>query len=371
LIPAAGPEALAGWPAGPWAETADQQSRDRGQSKAGSNGTRECCTMGRSVQAGWRAATRWARVVTVAPFSISHRGLNTASAGSGAPASWTRRPAWGLVLSGGRVARGFATLGVHSGALGEARSRSTRRRSVSIEPSFGRRASPWAGTMKEIAVFRLPPVESSTPTGEMTITVSSGGPLDAGGRKGRKVFAMLRGGKYGRRAGSRICAWPFLPQRQPGPGGRCFRGIRGGTVCKHALRRSVAIPGVMPACVPRREFLVGGGTARPSTKNLPVGPSHGSGLCARSRDRRDRPRSGAPIVLGPDPTKRLTFFSDSHVCGIGPTAREAAAAQRTLADVLLQPPLANVDCSTGGPSDRSHRGARFMPQPAPRTRGSS
>jgi NTE family protein len=101
-----------------------------------------------------------------------------------------------------------------------------------------------------------------------------------------------------------------------------------------ALRASVAIPGVMPPVYRGEEVLVDGA----AINNLPVDlmQAHAPGLVIGSDVSADR------FVLGRRGTRRINIFQILMHSGMVNSVTSAAE-QRRLADVLLKPPLANVD----------------------------
>jgi NTE family protein len=108
-----------------------------------------------------------------------------------------------------------------------------------------------------------------------------------------------------------------------------------------ALRASVAIPGVMPPVFRGDHILVDGATIN----NLPVDvmQRHAPGLVIGSDVGADNAHIGK---------RRLTIFRILMYSGLVNSAASAAA-QRKLADVLLRPPLANVDLLNWQAFDRA------------------
>jgi NTE family protein len=96
----------------------------------------------------------------------------------------------------------------------------------------------------------------------------------------------------------------------------------------------VAIPGVMPPVYRGDEVLVDGA----AINNLPVDlmQAHAPGLVIGSDVSADR------LVLGRSGTRRINIFQILMHSGMVNSVTSAAE-QRRLADVLLKPPLANVD----------------------------
>ena len=112
--------------------------------------------------------------------------------------------------------------------------------------------------------------------------------------------------------------------------GRAFEH-RSGSVAQ-ALRASVAIPGVMPPVFQGEDVLVDGA----AINNLPVDimQRHAPGLVIGSDVGDDR----TPLI----DRRRITIVQILMQAGMVNSAATTAA-QRSLADVLLKPPLANVD----------------------------
>jgi NTE family protein len=234
----------------------------------------------------------------------------------------------GLVLSGGG-ARGFAHLGVIR-ALREAR----------IPIDFVGGASIGAIIAAGVAMgwsdeemrdrYRRGFVDTN-PVNDYTF------PLVALTR-GRKVSRLLQR-EYG---DARIedLRHPFFCISANLTTGRAFEH-RSGPVA-HALRASVAIPGVMPPVFQGEDVLVDGATIN----NLPV-------------DIMQRLAPGTVIGsdVGADRTplidrRRITIVQILMQAGMVNSAATSAA-QRSLADVLLKPPLANVDLLNWQAFDRA------------------
>jgi len=110
-----------------------------------------------------------------------------------------------------------------------------------------------------------------------------------------------------------------------------------------ALRASVAIPGVMPPVYRGDDVLVDGA----AIDNLPVGimQAHAPGLVIGSDVGADR------FALGRR-GRRINIFQILMHSGMINSA-SSAAEQRGLADVLLKPPLANVDLLNWHAFDRA------------------
>jgi NTE family protein len=113
-----------------------------------------------------------------------------------------------------------------------------------------------------------------------------------------------------------------------------------------ALRASVAIPGVMPPVYQGEDLLVDGA----AINNLPVDimQQHAPGLVVGSDVSAD------PFALGRRGSRRINIFQILMHSGLVNSAASAAA-QRELADVLLKPPLANVDLLNWRAFDRAIR----------------
>jgi NTE family protein len=111
-----------------------------------------------------------------------------------------------------------------------------------------------------------------------------------------------------------------------------------------ALRASVAIPGVMPPVYRGTDVLVDGA----AINNLPVDimQSHAPGLVIGSDVGADR------FALGRHGRRRINIFQILMHSGMINSA-SSTAAQRELADVLLKPPLANVDLLNWRAFDRA------------------
>jgi NTE family protein len=111
-----------------------------------------------------------------------------------------------------------------------------------------------------------------------------------------------------------------------------------------ALRASVAIPGVMPPVIRDGEVLVDGA----AINNLPVDimQSHAPGLVIGCDVGADR------LALGRTGKQRLNIVQILMHTGMINSAASAKA-QRELADVLLKPPLANVDLLNWQAFDRA------------------
>ena len=152
-----------------------------------------------------------------------------------------------------------------------------------------------------------------------------------------------------------------------------------------ALRAAVAIPGMIPPVFRGDDVLVDGA----AINNLPIDIMHARapGLvigCDVSADHRIAP---APLVNGPPLWKlfsrggrRINIFQILMRAGMVNSV-SGAAAQRSLADVLLKPPLAGIDLLEWRAFDRAieagyqyararARGASRPAAPRPGSRGS-
>ena len=111
-----------------------------------------------------------------------------------------------------------------------------------------------------------------------------------------------------------------------------------------ALRASVAIPGVMPPVYRGEDLLVDGA----AINNLPVDimQNHAPGLVIGSDVGADR------FALGRHGKRGVNIFQILMHSGMVNGA-SSAAVQRELADVLLKPPLANVDLLNWRAFDRA------------------
>ena len=148
-----------------------------------------------------------------------------------------------------------------------------------------------------------------------------------------------------RRARSRICALPFFcvsANLTTRPRARASRGP-----VWRALRASVAIPGVMPPVFRGDDVLVDGA----AINNLPR--RHHARASTGSRDRlrcergpstrlRASRQRAALWRLFARSGRRINIFQILMQAGMVNSV-SSAAAQRSLADVLLKPPLASID----------------------------
>ncbi len=268
------------------------------------------------------AATRWLESFPVA----SHHHLIDGT-DIGRVARLLTHRGVGLVLSGGG-ARGFAHLGVVK-ALREARVPIDFVGGVSIGAVIaGGVAMDWSDEEMRLR-YRRGFVDTN-PVNDYTF------PLVALTR-GRKVSRLLE-----REYGSVLIEdlrRPFFCISANLTNGRTVEH-RAGTLA-HALRASVSIPGVMPPVLRGDDILVDGA----AINNLPVDvmQRHSPGLVIGSDVGADRVHT---------PNKRMYIFQILMYAGLV-NSDATAAAQRTLADVLFKPPLANVDLLNWRAFDRA------------------
>jgi NTE family protein len=275
------------------------------------------------VEAG--AATRW---LQSSPVAQHHHIIDTADFARLARLM-TRRGV-GLVLSGGG-ARGFAHLGVIR-ALREARVPIDFVGGVSIGSIIAAGvAMGWSDEEMRMRYRRS--FVDTNPVNDYTF------PFVALTR-GRKVSRLLH-----REYGDVLIEdlrHPFFCISANLTTGRALEH-RDGRLAD-ALRASVAIPGVMPPMYRGDDVLVDGATIN----NLPVDVMqiHAPGLVIGSDVGADR------FVLGRSGENRINIFQILMRSGMINTA-SSAATQRELADVLLKPPLANVDLLNWQAFDRA------------------
>jgi NTE family protein len=268
------------------------------------------------------AATRWLKPLPVS----SHHHLIDAADLSQVARLLTRRGV-GLVLSGGG-ARGFAHLGIIR-ALREARIPIDFVGGVSIGAIIAAGvAMGWSDEEMRLRYRRA--FVDTNPINDYTF------PLVALTR-GRKVSRLLA-----REYGDVLIEdlrHPFFCVSTNLTTGRVFEH-RDGPV-SHALRASVAIPGVMPPVFQGDDVLVDGATIN----NLPVDvmQRHTPGLVIGSDVSADR---------GHRRKQRINIIQILMHAGMVNSAASAAA-QRSLADVLLKPPLDNVDLLNWQAFDRA------------------
>jgi NTE family protein len=275
------------------------------------------------VEAG--AATRW---LQSSPVAQHHHIIDTADFGR--LARLLTRRGVGLVLSGGG-ARGFAHLGVIR-ALREARVPIDFVGGVSIGSIIAAGvAVGWSDEEMRMRYRRS--FVDTNPVNDYTF------PFVALTR-GRKVSRLLHR-EYGDVLIEDV-RQPFFCISANLTTGRALEH-RDGRLAD-ALRASVAIPGVMPPMYRGDDVLVDGATIN----NLPVDvmQNHAPGLVIGSDVGADR------FVLGRRGERRINIFQILMRSGMINTA-SSAATQRELADVLLKPPLANVDLLNWRAFDRA------------------
>jgi NTE family protein len=270
-------------------------------------------------------ATRWLQTSTVAQHHHIVDGADFARL-----ARLLTRRGVGLVLSGGG-ARGFAHLGVIR-ALREARVPIDFVGGVSIGSIIAAGvAVGWSDEEMRMRYRRS--FVDTNPVNDYTF------PFVALTR-GRKVSRLLER-EYG---GVLIedARLPFFCVSANLTTGRALEH-RDGPLAD-ALRASVAIPGVMPPMYRGDDVLVDGATIN----NLPVDimQNHAPGLVIGSDVGADR------LALGQRGGRRINIFQILMRSGMINTA-SSAATQRELADVLLKPPLANVDLLNWRAFDRA------------------
>ena len=267
------------------------------------------------------AAARW---LASSPTASHHHIVD--SSDFGRIARLLTRRGVGLVLSGGG-ARGFAHLGIIR-ALREARIPIDFVGGVSIGGIIAAGvAMGWSDEEMRQRYRRC--FVDTNPVNDYTF------PLIALTR-GRKVTRLLQN-EYGDTHIEDL-RQPFFCISANLTTGSAFEH-RAGPLAQ-ALRASVAIPGVMPPVFRGDHILVDGATIN----NLPVDvmQRHAPGLVIGSDVGADNAHNG----------KRLTIFRILMYSGLVNSAASAAA-QRKLADVLLRPPLANVDLLNWQAFDRA------------------
>ena len=288
------------------------------------------------------AARRW---LPVLPVALHHHVVDESDMGR--LARLLTRRGVGLVLSGGG-ARGFAHLGVIR-ALREAR--------VPLDfvggASFGAIiaagiAMGWDDA-EMVLRYRRSFVDTN-PVNDYTF------PLVALTR-GRKVSRLLER-EYGDVVIEDLRR-PFFCLSANLTSGRAYEHREGRL--SRALRASVAIPGVMPPIFSGEDVLVDGA----AINNLPVDVMHryapgfviGCDVGAdRSFPADPAPGSGPPLwrffARGPDGRRRINIFQILMHAGMVNSV-SSLAAQRTLADLMLKPPLANIDLLDWAAFDRA------------------
>jgi NTE family protein len=261
------------------------------------------------------AAARWLRT---SPVALHHHLVDAADLGRLARLLTQRGV--GLVLSGGG-ARGFAHLGVIR-ALREARVPIDFVGGSSIGSIIAAGvAMGWSDEEMRLRYRRS--FVDTNPVNDYTF------PFVALTR-GRKVSRLLQR-EYGE-VSIEDLRQPFFCVSANLTTGRALEH-RDGRVAD-ALRASVAIPGVMPPVYRGEDVLVDGA----AINNLPVDlmRAHAPGLVIGSDVGADR------FALGGRGRRRINIFQILMHAGMVNNATSAEA-QRQLADVLLKPPLANVD----------------------------
>jgi NTE family protein len=258
------------------------------------------------------AAARW---LASSPVASHHHIIDSSDLGR--IARLLTRRGVGLVLSGGG-ARGFAHLGIIR-ALREARIPIDFVGGVSIGAIIAAGVAMGWSDDEMRRRYRRGFVDTN-PVNDYTF------PLIALTR-GRKVSRLLQQ-EYGDTLIEDL-RQPFFCISADLTTGSAFEH-RAGPLA-HALRASVAIPGVMPPVFRGEHILVDGATIN----NLPVDvmQRHAPGLVIGSDVGADNAHNRK---------RRLTIFRILMYSGLVNSAASAAA-QRKLADVLLRPPLANVD----------------------------
>jgi NTE family protein len=271
------------------------------------------------------AATRW---LQSSPLAQHHHIVDAADLGR--LARLLTRRGVGLVLSGGG-ARGFAHLGVIR-ALREARVPIDFVGGSSIGSIIAAGvAVGWSDEEMRMRYRRS--FVDTNPVNDYTF------PFIALTR-GRKVSRLLQ-----REYGDTLIEdlrQPFFCVSANLSTGRALEH-RDGRLAD-ALRASVAIPGVMPPMYRGEDVLVDGA----AINNLPtdVMQNHAPGLVIGSDVSADR------FALGRGGSRRINIFQILMHSGMVNSA-SSAAAQRELADVLLKPPLANVDLLNWRAFDRA------------------
>jgi NTE family protein len=271
------------------------------------------------------AAARW---LQSSPVALHHHIVDAADLGR--LARLLTRRGVGLVLSGGG-ARGFAHLGVIR-ALREARvpidfvGGSSIGSIIAAGVAMGWSDEEMRMRYRRSFVDTNPVNDYAFPFVALT--------------RGRKVSRLLQR-EYGE----------VLIEDLPQPFFCVSANLTTGRALEHrdgcladALRASVAIPGVMPPMYRGDDVLVDGA----AINNLPVDimQAHAPGLVIGSDVGADR------FVLGRGGKRRINIIQILMHSGMVNSA-SSAAAQRELADVLLKPPLANVDLLNWHAFDRA------------------
>ena len=275
------------------------------------------------IEAG--AATRW---LECSPVALHHHVVDAADLGR--LARLLTRRGVGLVLSGGGT-RGFAHLGIIR-ALREARVPIDFVGGSSIGSIIAAGvAVGWSDDEMRMRYRRS--FVDTNPVNDYTF------PFVALTR-GRKVTRLLQ-----REYGDVLIEdlrQPFFCVSANLTTGRALEH-RDGRLAD-ALRASVAIPGVLPPVFHGDDVLVDGATIN----NLPVDvmQSHAPGLVIGCDVGADR------FALGRRGARRINIIQILMHAGLV-NSTSSAAAQRALADVLLKPPLANVDLLNWRAFDRA------------------
>ncbi len=268
------------------------------------------------------AASRWLQSV---PVTWHHHIVEPADLGRVARLLTHRGV--GLVLSGGG-ARGFAHIGVVR-ALREARIPIDFVGGASIGAIMAAGVAMGWSYEEMLVRYRRSFVDTN-PVNDYTFP----------------LVALTRGRKV-----SRLMAQEFgevLIEDLPLPYFCVTANLATGRIVEHrsgrlweALRAAVAIPGVMPPIFRRDDILVDGATI----SNFPVDlmQNHSPGLVIGCDVGADRVHTGK---------RRLNIFQILVYSGLVNSAASAAA-QRALADVLLKPPLVNVDLLNWQAFDRA------------------
>ncbi len=271
------------------------------------------------------AATRWLRA---SPVALHHHIVDAADLGR--LARLLTRRGVGLVLSGGG-ARGFAHLGVIR-ALREARVPIDFVGGSSIGSIIAAGVAVGWSDDEMCMRYRRSFVDTN-PVNDYTF------PWVALTR-GRKVSRLLQR-EYGEVLIEDLRR-PFFCVSANLTTGRALEHREGRLA--DALRASVAIPGVMPPVYRGEDVLVDGATIN----NLPVDimQTHAPGLVIGSDVGADR------FALGRRTWRSINIIQILMHAGMVNSA-STEALQRELADVLLKPPLANVDLLNWRAFDRA------------------
>ncbi len=278
------------------------------------------------------AAARWLKSM---PVELHHHVIDPTDIGR--VARLLTRRGVGLVLSGGG-ARGFAHLGVVR-ALREARVPVDFVGGASIGSIIAAGVAMGWSDEEMRTRYRRSFVDTN-PVNDYTF------PLVALTR-GRKVSRLLER-EYGEVLIEDL-RLPFFCVSANLTSGRAFEHSDG--LLSKALRASVAIPGVMPPVFRGRDVLVDGA----AINNLPVDIMHrhspglviGSDAGAEYNFSAEQAAADAPpfwrfLARGRGGNRRINIFQILMHAGMVNSV-SSLAAQRTLADVMLKPPLTNID----------------------------